>query len=85
MRAPTRQVCRTAKNQRFPDAYGGPIHPHHCPGPTNHVETECCSCPDRTMLSLDLVVLYIPDLANKHSIHVLWGVSDSNWNPGWPG
>jgi hypothetical protein len=33
---------------------------------------------------LDLVVLYIPDLTNKRSIHVLWGVSNSNWNPGWP-
>jgi hypothetical protein len=33
----------------------------------------------------DLVVLYTPDLANKRGIHVLWGTSDSRWNPGWPG
>jgi hypothetical protein len=33
----------------------------------------------------DLVILYIPDLANKRGIHVLWGISDSTWHPGWPG
>ena len=33
----------------------------------------------------DLVVLYVPDLTNKRSIHVLWGDSNSNWNPGWSG
>jgi RNA polymerase sigma-70 factor, ECF subfamily len=33
----------------------------------------------------DLVFLYIPDLTNKRTIHVLWGDSNSNWNPGWSG